>query len=390
MLGAALAAGALIALAVVVTLSVGGTGDYQPNGIVGGDNPAPAIGALVHGDIARLLSVQPVMGLVSLLIRAPVAALAAPLHWSGLTTYQLGALVCLLPGLALVACVLSDSSLLSRARLACVLGAALILLSPATHNALWSGHPEEPLAAVLATASVVAAQRQARGVAAVCLGLAVGTKQWAVVAALPVLVALDRARLRAALIAGAVALAMSVPAMLDPSAFAAQSHGVFGSHLTNQFSAWWFAGAPVAVPHGLAAAAPVRRLPFGLTRSPASLVPLAVLVGVVAWLRRARPQLGIEPLALLALLELARCLTDPLPLSYYYVPVLISLAAYEAVRLERVPILTACVVLVQSEVFGASLKPSVSNVLMLIGAAALVWSFKFGLPRPIPSPAWRT
>jgi len=51
------------------------------------------------------------------------------------------------------------------------------------------GHPEEVLASTLGAAAVIAAGYRRPGLAGVTLGLAIGTKQWALLAAPPVLLA---------------------------------------------------------------------------------------------------------------------------------------------------------------------------------------------------------
>jgi hypothetical protein len=358
------------AVVVVVVLQVRGTGDYAAHGVIAGDNPAPALAALIHGDFSRLLTEQPLMGLASILLRAPLVALTSLAGGSQLTSYRLGAIVCLLPVAGLFGWLAAGTALSPRTRIAGGLAAALVLIAPPTWNALWSGHPEEVLAAVLATACVIAAKRQSGDAAALLLGLAIGTKEWAMIAALPALLALDSGRLRAIVIAGSTALALSAPAILDPGAFAARNHAVFGTHLSNQFSAWWSLGARLGVPHGVAT---VTKLPFGLTRSFASLVPLALAVAMLLWRFRTQQRPELDPLALLAALALVRCLADPLPLSYYYVPVVLALAAYEVTTLARPPIVAALAVAVQGTLFGRALDPGVVNVLVCLFAVALFY-----------------
>ncbi len=116
------------------------------------------------------------------------------------------------------------------------------------------------------------------------------------------------------------------------------------------------------------------RLPLGLTRSSASTIALALMLGALAplALRRARRPGQVDALALLALLGLFRCVADPTPLQYNFVDVLIPLAAWEAVSMQRVPVVTVAAMgtvwlgtgrLVDS--------PSVASALLLSGAVAL-------------------
>src|SRR2546423_5128412 len=87
---AALACGSLGAAAAVVALAQPSLGDYIEANTSNPDNAAPAIHALIHGHIGRVPSVQPVMGPVSILIRAPFAALGHALGGRKLE-YRLGA-----------------------------------------------------------------------------------------------------------------------------------------------------------------------------------------------------------------------------------------------------------------------------------------------------------
>jgi hypothetical protein len=140
--------------------------------------------------------------------------------------------------------------------------------------------------------------------------------------------------------------------------------------------------------------APVRVLPLGLTRSVASFGPTvaAMLLSalVLAGRRGARarqppaaqspaqrpparrPRL-LQPLALLALLALVRCAADPLPLEYYYLPVVFAVGAWETVALCRLPFVTALVVVVVSVMFasGLHLGDDSLNALSITASVAL-------------------
>jgi len=67
----------------------------------------------------------------------------------------------------------------------------LAVINPVTFRALHWGHPEELLTAALCVGAVLAALRNRQIVAAVLLGLALASKQWAVLAVLPVLLAAE-------------------------------------------------------------------------------------------------------------------------------------------------------------------------------------------------------
>jgi hypothetical protein len=341
--GALLVAVAGVALAAVVYLTAG-TGDYAIHGRVAGDNAGPAMNALVHGHLATLARLQPLMGLTSLVWRLPFAALGELLGGGERGVYRLGCLACLLPAMALVAWLVrrrSDSAQLGAVALASL----AIVAGPATRQAVAIGHPEELLAIVLATGAVLCAAGERQGSAAVLLGLAIGTKQWALLAAPSVLLAHPAGRARLALTAIAVAAATCVVLPLaSPGGFAHAGTGVGAISFSDPFSLWWPFGS--ALPGGAIA----RALPLGIARSQAAALALVLALALV-WLygRRVRGTATgrVDPLVLLALLGLLRCLTDPDPLTYNFVALVIPLAVWEAGGLRRLPIATGlmCAVL---------------------------------------------
>jgi hypothetical protein len=327
----------------LVVHAITSTGDYQPAGPVAGDNPAPAIAALIHGHLTALIAQQPLMGLVSLVWRAPLSAGAAWLGGGPRLGYQLGALACLLPILAVVLWLAGRAR--SRAHWAAGTAAiVLIAYGPVTVAALDLGHPEEVLTALLAAGAAILACQDRPAGAGVLLGLALGTKQWALLAAPCVLLSLPARRLVAAALAAAVAApAVGLLPLLNPSAFVRANRWVDGIHTANPLSVWW----PIAGRHLGAGDAPAHLLPLSLTRGTAAVIVLALAcVGIWAYARRhARdgrlPQ--VDGLALLAALGLVRCLADPLPDNYYYVAVVIPLALWEAGTLRRLPLLAVLV-----------------------------------------------
>jgi hypothetical protein len=325
---------------------VAGSGDYQPGGPVGGDNAAPAIGALIHGHLTALAQQQPFMGLVSLVWRAPFTGGAVWLGGSPHLAYQLGTLACLLPILG------AALWLAGRARspAQCVAAAAAVALiagGPTTVAAATLGHPEEVLAAALAAGAVIVAGWNRPMSAAVLLGLAVGTKPWALIAVPCVLLTLSTRRTASAALSAAVAMpALALLPLLNRAAFGRVSRQVDGPHLINPLSVWW----PTGAQHLGAAGVRTHVLPLALTRSTAAAIVLALAcAGIWAYARRAhgstrdgRPA-QIDGLALLAVLGLVRCLADPLPDTYYLVALVIPLALWEAGTLRRLPLLAALV-----------------------------------------------
>jgi hypothetical protein len=362
---------ATIAAAVAdLALSSPTSGDYVSGGSVAGDNPGPAIDALIHGHLSGFVSQQPLMGLTSIFLRLPFAALAALVGGGNLLAYRLGALACLLPAVILVGWMARRHEVSGELRVAGAAAVLVVLAAPATAQAIQAGHPEEVLAAVLVTSAVLAASHDRATWAATLLGLAVGTKQWALIGVVPVLVALSGQRLRVMATAAVLAAAMSLPAPLaDPAAFRSAARAVGHTHLANALSIWWPASS--ALSSGFRSA---RELPLRLTRSGVSLLLLGVaLVGSAAACVRRRKQRRVDALALLALLALVRAGGDSLPLEYYYVPFLLALGVWEASTLRRLPVVTLIATALLAATFGIALRlsPDVLNVLSLTWTLAL-------------------
>lgn len=336
----------LAILACAVTTSIAfattSTGDYTVHGSVGGDNAGPAIDALIHGNLGGYVAHQPAIGLVSLLVRAPFAALASLLGGGGLLTYRLGAAACLLSLGPFAAWLVLRRRPPGVGWIPGVAAAVLLLLSPAVRDAVQSGHPEDVLAGVLATVAVIAATRGHARWAAVILGLAIGSKPWAGIAVAPVLVAVPGERTRTLLIAGALTLALTAIAPLaDPAAFVRSLHGEGATHLVNALSFWWPVSSPVHLASGVLVS--TRALPFGMGRSAASLIGLAAALMLLAlgWNYARHRGRACDALALLALLGVMRCAIDSTHLYYYYLVVLLPLVVWETVGLDRPPLVGA-------------------------------------------------
>lgn len=71
--------------AAVLAAAVHSAGDYG-SGIA--DDPAPAISALVHGHVLTAAHDQPFMGLTSILLRLPFAAIATALGGGRMLSYH--------------------------------------------------------------------------------------------------------------------------------------------------------------------------------------------------------------------------------------------------------------------------------------------------------------
>jgi hypothetical protein len=371
LLASSLAFGGVAAL---VVLSTHGSGDYAPGAPVAGDNAAPFLLAVAHGHLAVAAAHQPLMGLVSLVLRAPVVIIASRSVASGLLSYRLGALACLLPLALLCAALTSVPTARGGDRAALIFAALLVLAGPATIDAVTLGHPEEVLTITLVTAAVLAGLADRPLAAGVLLGLAVGTKPWALLAAAPVAVAVSERRLRTLTVAGLVAgPCLAILPLANRTAFGHAGSGVGAFHLVNPSSLWWPLGSALGGPPGV----PVsdHRLPLGFDRSVAAMLALAIALAAVALLaaRARRRGRQLDPLALLALLGLIRCVVDPLPLEYNLVATLVPLAAWEVVERGRFPIVTAAVAVAGALLFGARLhaSPATTSALTIAFVLAL-------------------
>jgi hypothetical protein len=277
---------------------------------------------------------------VSILLRAPFVALSGG---GDLLAYRLGAIPCLL-----AAGILG----LYLARLAAGRGAgwiaqatiaAICLLNPLTFNALSTGHPEEVFTAALAVGAVATAAQGKSGRATLLLGLALASKQWAVIAVLPVLMALPGGRLRAGLGAAAIALALTLPFVLaNPDGFLV-THRSLAFH-TDEITRWsvWY-----PVTHVTHAYDPDAHVTFGAYRASPLVAklshPLILLAAVVVPLALARRRRsfhlsGADAMALLALLALLRCVLDPVNNLYYHEPLLLALLGWDALASRGLPL----------------------------------------------------
>ncbi|HXZ72720.1 MAG TPA: hypothetical protein VEH31_17860, partial [Streptosporangiaceae bacterium] len=227
---------------------------------------------------------------------------------------------------------------------AAAFAAAVIVAGPATVHATQVGHPEEVLATVLATGAVISASAERKGWAAVLLGLAIGSKQWALLATPCVLLALPDHRAAVAVRAGLIAAAAIVVLPLaSPAAFAHADASVGNLKTSDPFSIWW----PISPrPFGAVHVFTARFLPLNFTRSEAAALALGIATTALCvygrrigagWMPR------VDGLALLALLGLLRCVCDPDPLTYNLVAVVIPLAVWEAGVRRRLPIVSAAV-----------------------------------------------
>ena len=343
---AALAVASLAIASGVVAIAQPTLGDYGTAHMGSNpDNAAPAMAAIARGDLARVPHVQPVMGPVSLVVRAPFAALGQALGGRTLE-YGLGAVACLW---ALAALALVLAGRVRRRDGGVVAPAAVVLLlvaNPLTLGALDAGHPEEVLAGALAAAAVLAAAEDRATLTGILLALGVATKPWAALAVPPALHALKGGHRRALGLTVGIAAALVAPLLLaDAHPLVHGSRELAGAVRVYPASAWWPLADAVharnlAHVHGAHAWA----MPWGLTRSAGQLVVGALALGAgLVHLRRWRALPLDVALAFLAALLLARSALDPMNLAYYALPFLVALVAWETTRRRGLPVVSALV-----------------------------------------------
>jgi hypothetical protein len=296
---------------------------------------APAYAVLVRGDVGSFLQHAPAYG-GSLIMRAPFALAASAFGGGDVAVFRAVGVPCLLAGAALG--VVLAASLVARGagRGTAAIALGVCAVNPITLRALDVGHPEELLGAALCAGAVLAAVRGRSTLAGVLLGLALANKAWALLAIGPVLLALQADRRRALLIAGGIAAAFVLPLLVAgataPSAAAAHTGVIF-----QPWQVWWFLGGTGEVIRGSSGLVKegYRAAPDWLSPISHPLIALmAVPLSLLAWRRRS------DPLLLLVVLFLLRCVLDPWNTAYYVLPAILAMVAWETTRVaDRPPVL---------------------------------------------------
>jgi hypothetical protein len=328
----------------------------------------PALDALTHGHVLEFLRLAPAYG-GSLVERAPFALL--PGLWGGgqLAVYRMVAVPCLLAGAVLGVWLCARMRAAGRPVLWRAVALGICVANPLTLQALEQGHPEELMGACLCVGAVLLAGRGRPIWAGVLLGLAIANKEWALLAAGPVLLALpadtrasastgsllrageSRRRqvticLASASAAAAIVLAPLLLASDGRFAASTSAAAVPQQEIFLPQQVWWFLGAPN---HIAAPANPTRVVPLNAAWSthpewrlaPSWLTgvahPLIIVVGFVlagaVWLRRRRiAGLAVsvrDALLTLAIVMLARCVLDTWDTAYYAIPFVLALLSWE-------------------------------------------------------------
>ncbi|MDX6634663.1 MAG: hypothetical protein QOF06_866 [Solirubrobacterales bacterium] len=348
----------------------------------------PAVEALAHGRVGDYLNADALMGPFATLIQAPFVALSGT---SGEAAYPWAVFPCLLVAGFVGLYLARIAARRGAGWLTQALLAALVLLNPLTFEAIENGHPEEILTAALAVAAVAAAAEHRARRAALLLGLAVASKQWAVIAILPALLALPVARLRAGALAAAVAVVLFLPAVVaSPSSFFGVQTQVAGTgQVVTPWSVWYPAATTqteIYVVDGERLVAEVENAPsLADPLSHPLIVLLALAVPLAVVLRKGAPLVASDAFALFALLALLRCVLDPVDNLYYHEPLLLALIGWDAFTARGLPLRTlagTAIALLFWQAWHELSDPSAFNLVYLAVAALLGCALLSSLFRP--------
>lgn len=364
--------------AVGVVFSSSQVGDYVLAEAV--QNPAPSIQALAGGSVRGFVDLHPVMGSFSLLLRAPLVALSDVLGGDHLLGYRLGALSCFIPALIIGSWLAREIEARGRSRLEAMASSVLVVINPITLDAVRMGHPEEVLGGALAVLAVVCAARGRSMQAAVALGLAIGTKQWTLLAVLPTLLAAPApSRRTIATVAGTVGIVLSLGAPLaDWVDYREKAHVLGQTSTVSRYSAWSTVSrqADIVVP-GADAPVTIHQLPRGLSREDISLlIPAACAVLVLVAARRRRWRLGEEEaMALLAISFVLRVALDSTVLLYYSAPMVLALS-WSEMRRRGLPLGTALAVVFMWQLFRqVNVLPEPLDVGLFLGGCMAICAY---------------
>ena len=313
---------ALLAVATATTGSVAKLNDFYIEAW-------PAYHALIHGHIFQSIRLGPAY-VGSLVLRAPFAVI--PSLWGGgaREIYFASAMPCLIAA-PLFGVWLAADQQRHTGTVNPIWPIVLCVLNPIVIVALFLGHPEEVLTAVLAVVGVVLAVRGRAAFAGFLIGLAIINISWALVAAPVALAVMTVGRRRGLLVMVATAAVVLVPVTVirlegtGNGPVSAQLGTGIGTIFTSPQLLWWFGRGSWLAAHAR----------FGI-------VLAAVACAALWWARQQRAALPArldEALLLLALVLLLRAALDPWDNTYYHVPFLFALLAYET-HTRRWPVLT--------------------------------------------------
>lgn len=318
----------------------------------------PPIDALAHLRLHEFLAARPDMGPLSLVLRAPFAALGQLLGSGGkanlyLDDYRFGVFPCLLAcgifGLALA------RFIEQRGRGPLVCGAVVVLatVNPVALRAIHFGHAEEALGAALLAGAMLSAVARRPWLATTLVALAVVNKQWGVIGLPAVLVVLiasvgwERVR-RPILGLVAIMAALLVPLLIvDAGSLVDLTKKMADLRHTYVWPASIWHGIAPDLPPDLAAQSQpgLHAIPdwLGLIARP---LIVAIGIGVpLAFARRVRQDVLHRAFPLLALVMLLRCALDPADNGYYHLPFFLAVLGADAIAGRFYATAIACVVL---------------------------------------------
>jgi Glycosyltransferase family 87 len=306
----------------------------------------PAVQALRSGDFEAFLSLAPAYG-GSLVLRFPFALV--PNLWGGgdVALFRSMAVPCLLAAAILAVFLWQRGRALGQSRATCWIALAIVTANPLTLRGLEIGHPEELLGAVLCVGAALAAGARRPLPAGVLLGLAVANKPWAVLAVLPLLAILPDRRPRMLAVAGATSLVVMLPLLVGGSAVETTTTvATEGGVIFQPQQIWWFLGEHGETVTGMHGSYPDHRnVPGWLAAHTRELVVLIVVAVSLLLLPLVRRRPWPDGLLLLAFAFHLRCLVDTWNISYYAVPFVIALVAWEVHAFRRPPVLSLGVTL---------------------------------------------
>jgi hypothetical protein len=299
----------------------------------------PAYEALMAGDAGGFLAMLPGYSGFVVVVGAPAALLTGALGGVETMVFRLTAVPGLL-GLAAIGVALAGPVRAAGNRawpVFLVFGAGGAL----AYSSLTYGHPEDLLATASAVGAVLVARVGRVGWASVLIVGAVVAKQWAVLAILPAAMAAPRGGMRIA--ASGVVGAVTVLALQTQLGGAVHGTITDTGLLFHPHQIWW--------PLGVAATPEHIEAGHGTLMGPAWLAPFTrplivgggIALAALWWLRSGPQRNRDDVLGLLALVFLGRCMLDPWDLVYYHLPLVVSLAAWEARRGRDVPVLSVAV-----------------------------------------------
>jgi hypothetical protein len=370
----------------------------------------PAFDALTHGHLSEFLRLAPAYG-GSLVERAPFALVPGLLGGGALAVYRAVALPCLLAAALLGVCLVAQMRKEGHPRFARALALAVCVINPLTLRALELGHPEELLGACLCIGAVLLAVNERPLWAGLLLGLAIANKEWALLAAGPVLLALPaRGRLACCVTTvGVTGLVLAPLVLVGGGGFSAtvKASATPAAGIFHPWQLWWFLGHHVA-DHPGASGAVAHGYRVGPAWTSTVSHPLILLVGLAlsfaVWLRKrldlarahtasASRSVRLDArtaLLTFALAMLLRCLLDTWDNAYYMLPFVLALLAWEARgSIARPPALAAAASVlgyVTMEWSSSHASPDVQAALFLAWTLPLAGALAVQLLRPVRSP----